>query len=207
MIIFSRPYLPAAMAAVNLNVFLILSVGLLCFGASSVSARLINITYLNNCQDLGDEKPTVYVTDVDYHISETDGLCDMVHTTLHITTLDPEPLELDMTLYKCEESNMKEPCVANPTVHGELLDCERLKNDDSGPWHMFTSVMDDEYKCGNKLGELKLEFARLKLEHLIKYLDVYDANFNTFRLKMYFKSTATNALRGCGEIDFTLLPM
>lgn len=72
------------MAAVNLNVFLILSVGLLCFGASSVSARLINITYLNNCQDLGDEKPTVYVTDVDYHISETDGLCDMVHTRLCI---------------------------------------------------------------------------------------------------------------------------
>lgn len=178
----------------------------LCLGAQSVSARLINITYLNNCQDMT-EQPVVYVKDIEYHISEADGTCDMVHTTLMITTRDPSPLMLTMTLYKCEDSNMATSCMGSPTEHEELLDCDRLKNDDSGPWHMFTNAMPEEYKCGNKEGELKLDFARLKLEHLIKYLDVYDKTYNTFRLKMNFISTGTNSLRGCGELDFALLPI
>lgn len=159
---------------------------------------------MGNCQDVSEE-PAVYFGDVTYHISEVDGLCDQAHIALIITTIDPAPLQMTMTLFKCEESNMAGPCLGNPTMHEELLDCERLKNDDSGPWHMFTSVMEDDYTCGLKNGEIQLEFARLKLEHLIKYLDVYDKTFNTFRLKMYFKSTSTDSLRGCGELDFSLV--
>lgn len=194
------------MVAASLKCLLALAC-VLCFGASTVSARRVNITFLDNCSDLGDEKPVVYLYNVKYHIDSEDGLCDIVHTHLNITTLDPDPLELEMTLYKCTESNMEEPCKNNPTVHEELLTCERLMNDDSGPWHMFTSVMEDDLKCGKKMGEFELSFARLRLEHLMKYLDVYDAEFNTFRLKMYFKSVKEQALRGCGELDFALLPL
>lgn len=177
----------------------------LCFGASSVSARRINITMLDNCRDLGDEKPQAYLTKVSYHIDPEDGLCDKVHCTLKIETLDSSDLELFIELFKCEGIGMDTPCNDAPTTHTELLTCERLMNDDSGPWHMFTSVMEDDTKCGKKTGEFELEFMRLRLEHLVKYLDVYDSTYNTFRLKMYFKSTGTNALRGCGELDFTLL--
>lgn len=180
---------------------------ILSFGSQSVSARLINITYMGNCQDMGGEVPTVFVTDVDYHISEVDGTCDKVHTTMKITTNDPSPLVLTLTLYKCEASKMNGPCLNNPSDHEEYLTCERLKNDDSGPWHMFTSAMPKGYECGDKEGEFKLEFARLRLEHLIKYLDVYDSNMNTFRLKMLVRNSGTNILRGCGELDFALLAM
>lgn len=186
------------------HLILLLSVGALCFGASTVSARNINITLLDNCRDLVDESPVVYITDVSYHIAEEDGLCDKVHTTIAVTTRDPSPLLLIMTLYKCEEVNMEGPCLSNPTIHEEILTCERLMSDYDGPWGMFTTVMEDEFKCGRRIGEMQLEFARLRVEHLLKYLDVYDATYNTFRLKMYFQSTSTEKVRGCGELDFTL---
>lgn len=166
-------------------------------------ARQVNITYLDNCPGAGaNGDATVYVTDVNYHFME-DGTCDIVHSMIHITTVDTEPIALEMTLYKCPGLNLNGPCLESPTVHEELLDCDRLMNDDSGPWHMLTSAMDDG-QCGDKTGSFPMNFARFKLEYLMKYLDVYDANFNTFRLKMNFKSTLTNTLRGCGELDFTL---
>lgn len=169
----------------------------------SATARRVNITYLDNCQDMGGEQPLAYLTHVDYHIDE-DQLCDMVHAGLKITTVDTEPLLLKMTLFKCEDAGMPNSCKENPMVHEEFLDCHRLLHDDSGPWHMFTSAM-DEGQCGDVIGEFPLSFARLRLEYLIKYLDVYDAAWNTFRLEMYFKSTKENAMRGCAELDFVLL--
>lgn len=192
--------------AVNLQLLVVVVIATLCFGASSVSARLVNISYLNNCQDLGDEKPVVYVTEVGYHIDDA-GYCDSVKMTLKITTLDPEPIEMIMTLFKCEGEDMGSLCRDNPTEHTEMLTCDRLLNDDSGPWHMFTSVMEADQVCGKQVGEFELQFARLRLEHLMKYLDVYDSTFKSFRLKMYFKSTMTNELRGCAELDFNLLPI
>lgn len=173
-----------------------------CFCGSPVSARRVNITYLGNCQDLDTSAATVFLRDVDYHLAD-DGTCDIVHGKLDVTTVDADPIELVMTLFKCPEANMATACSLNPTVHEELLNCDRLMNDDSGPWHMFTSAMDDG-QCGDKIGLFTLSFARLRLEHLMKYLDVYDADYNTFRLKMFFKSTMTNTVRGCGELDFTL---
>lgn len=175
---------------------------LVIIAVSSVAARQVNITYLDNCVGEDSHTATVFLRDVVYHILE-DGSCDIVHSRVDIQTVDADPYELVMTLYKCEQSNMKEPCLDNPTVHEEMLNCDRLMNDASGPWHMFTSAMEGG-QCGDVVGIFEMSFARLKLEHLIKYLDVYDANFNTFRLKMYFKSTLTQQLRGCGELDFTL---
>lgn len=186
-----------------MNSHLLLAVAALCLGASTVSARNINITMLANCRDMATD-PVAYFTAVDYHYSDEDGLCDQVHADVVITTRDPSPLNLYMTLFKCEEKGMTVPCEQNPTEHEELMTCERLMNDDSGPWHMFTSVMEDDFKCGRKMGTIKLEFARLRLEHLMKYLDVYDSKYNSFSLKMNFFSTSTNLVRGCGELDFTL---
>ena len=168
----------------------------------SAYGRLVNITTLDNCQDEPSNTATVFVRDVSYHVTE-DGTCDIVHCSIDVTTVDTEPLELEMTLFKCPERGMTGPCLANPTKHDELLDCDRLMNDDSGPWHMFTSAMEDG-QCGDKVGVFGMSFARFKLEYLMKYLDVYDASFNTFRLKMKFMSTQTKRMRGCGELDFTL---
>lgn len=183
---------------------LVLLVIVLC--GSKVSGRQVNITYLGNCQDIDVKgEATVFLRNVDYHITD-DGTCDIVHGQLDITTVDAEPVELVMSLFKCQEKNMATPCTLNPTVHEELLNCDRLMNDDSGPWHMFTSAMDDG-QCGDKIGLFVLSFARLRLEHLMKYLDVYDADYNTFRLKMLFTSTLTNTVRGCGELDFSLLAL
>lgn len=172
------------------------------FFFSPTSARRVNITYLDNCKDEDSKKAAVFVRDIDYHVLE-DGSCDIVHCKVEITTLDPEPLNLLMTLFKCSQTDMGAPCQANPTNHEEMLNCDRLMNDDSGPWHMFTSAMEGG-QCGDKIGVFGMSFARLRLEHLMKYLDVYDANYNTFRLKMNFMSTMTNQVRGCGELDFTL---
>lgn len=173
-----------------------------CFQSSLVSARQINITYLENCKDVDSHTATAYLREVDYHITE-DGTCDIVHCKVEFTTLDTEPYALVMSLFKCPEAFMKTSCLDNPTIHEELLDCERLMNDDSGPWHMFSSALDGG-QCGDQIGMFEMNFARLRLEHLIKYLDVYDANFNTFRLKMNFKSTLTGQVRGCADLDFTL---
>lgn len=186
------------------NLGLVLAV-FACCALTTVSARRVNITFLDNCQDHMDKNPTAFVQDVSYHFEE-DGTCDQVHTDLHVITVDEEPLELILTLYKCEQLGMGTACVDNPVVHEELLDCHRLLHDDSGPWHMFTSSM-KEGQCGDKIGVFQLSFARLRLEYLMKYLDVYDSNFHTFRLQMYFKSTLTKSLRGCGELDFELLPV
>lgn len=178
---------------------------ILVFQCSSIDARRINITNLDNCRHLVDERAVVYATKVDYHVSEEDGLCDQVHMRLKIETVDPADLHLMMTLYKCEEATPAEFCSSNPTFHEEYLDCTRLIEDDTGPWHMFTSAMDPDYTCGKKSGEIEMTFMRFKLEHLMKYLDIYDSSYSHFRLKMYFKSTGTNALRACGDLDFSLL--
>lgn len=182
---------------------LLILAALICCSIGGATARRVNITYLDNCQDMGNEEPLVYLTHVDYHIDE-EQMCDMVHAGLKVTTIDTEPTLLTMTLFKCEEAKMTTSCKENPVVHEELLDCYRLLHDDSGPWHMFTSAM-DEGQCGDQIGVFPLSFARLRLEHLMKYLDVYDATWNTFRLEMYFKSTKENAMRGCGELDFVLM--
>lgn len=116
---------------------------------SHTSARLINITYLDNCHDDHSPGSTVFVRNVDYHYGD-DGMCDMVHADLDVQTVDMEPLELVMTLYKCTEIEKIDSCFENPTYHDELLDCERLTNDSSGPWHMITAAMDDG-KCGEKV--------------------------------------------------------
>lgn len=193
------------MSAQFLKFALVLTI-LACFGSTSVFARTVNITFLDNCSDLDNEKPTAYLDKVDYHYADGDGTCDQVHGDLHVITVDEEPLELFMTLFKCDDPNMGSNCRDNPDNHEELLDCHRLMNDDSGPWHMFTSAM-EEGQCGDKVGVFTLTFARLRLEHLIKYLDVYDKSFHSFRLRMYFKSTMTKSLRGCAELDFQLLSM
>lgn len=174
---------------------------IICALLNSASARQVNITYLNNCKDQDSHTATAYLRDVDYHITD-DGTCDIVHSKVEITTVDTEPYMLVMTLYKCP-GYLTTPCLDSPTTHEELLDCDRLMNDDSGPWHMFTSAMEGG-QCGDAVGMFGMSFARLKLEHLIKYLDVYDANYNSFRLKMNFKSTSTGQVRGCGDLDFTL---
>lgn len=190
----------ALLVKVLISVFTVAAV------TSSVAARRVNITVLDNCKDLDPhEKPSAYLTAVDYHIDEG-GYCDIVHGNVAITTVDPEPLLLNMTLFKCEELGMKEPCLGSPTYHIESLDCERIMNDTSGPWHMFSSGMDSG-QCGDLIGHFPLSFARLRLEYLMKYLDVYDALWNTFRLKMYFESTRDNVVRGCLELDFELLPL
>lgn len=189
-----------ALAKIVISVFAVAAV------ASSVAARRVNITLLDNCQDLDPhEKPTAYLTTIDYHIDEG-GYCDIVHGNVAVTSVDTDPLELNMTLYKCEEPGMKTPCMESPTYHIESLDCERLMNDTSGPWHMFTSGM-DEGQCGDLIGNFPLSFARLRLEYLMKYLDVYDASWNTFRLKMYFESTRDKIIRGCIELDFELMAL
>lgn len=173
--------------------------------ASCVSARRINITMLDNCRDMT-ELPAAYLQNVSYHYDPEDGLCDQVHGDIVITTLDMDNFELIMTLYKCEEKNLDTLCTSNSVTHIEVLDCHRLMNDDSGPWHMFTQAMEGG-QCGEEIGVFGMTFARLRVEHLMKYLDIYDATYNSFRLVMNFMSTSNLKTRGCGELDFTLLEM
>lgn len=180
------------------------TVCVLVFGqlATPVAARHVNISLLANCDDTIDHAP-VYLTKVWYEMGP-ENLCDTIHATFHVATIDLAPNELSMVLYKCPGGHIEDPCFDNPTEHVEHLDCDRFVNDDTGPWHMFSSSMSGSH-CGDEMGDFELNTSRLRIEYLIKYLDIHDDDYHRFRLRMYFRSTGTDEARGCAHVDFYLV--
>lgn len=169
---------------------------------ATVAARVINITHLFNCEDTAFDAP-VHLTEITYEL-DADKLCDTVHGKFDVKSVDTMPKELLMVLYMCEGGSIEEPCLQNPTEHSETIDCERFVTDDSGPWHMFAVGMKGT-KCAEEVGSFELFYSRLKLDHLIKYLDIHDDQYTRFRLRMYFGSQQTGMARGCANVDFNLV--
>ena len=166
----------------------------------SSDARNLNITNLENCQDL--PQAVVHLTTIDYHM--VNGLCNTVHGEMTVTAADYKPRNLTMTLFKCANTDETEPCLENPMVHEEHLGCERLIGDDSGPWAMFSDAV-ARSNCGKNEGVYSVDYSTLKLEHLINYLNIHDEDYSRFRLRMHFLSMQTNSLRACLDLDFKLL--
>lgn len=173
-----------------------------CLSSGAVEARQVNLTNMNNCREYGISSP-VHLTSLRYDVNPETGLCDMIHGEFTVMTVDTAPTHLIMTLFKCP-ADSEGSCESNPTTHEEHIDCERFVSDDSGPWHMFSSSMSGS-KCGEETGQFSLDYSRLKVEHLINYLDIHDDQFSKFQLKMNFLSTATGTPRGCAEIEFNLV--
>lgn len=174
---------------------------IVCLNLPGATARHINITFFDNCPDTN---APVSVRDIKYHFSDEDGLCDRVHATVDIATIDTEPYLLNMTLYRCADVNLVEPCLSDPMSFTELLDCDRLWNDENGPWSMIAYSMDGGV-CGDATGVFSMTFARLKVEHLMAYLDIHDDTYNFFKMKLDFQSTLTSETRACSEWDFALI--
>lgn len=169
---------------------------------AGTEARQVNLTRLDNCEEYGQTAP-VHLTSVRYDINPDTGVCDVIHGEFSVKTIDTAPKVLFMTLFKCAPDSTGK-CLANPTTHEEAMDCKRFVEDDAGPWHMFSSSMSGS-KCGEEMGEFTLDYSRLKVEHLINYLDIQDDQYSRFMLKMNFMSTTTQESRGCGEVEFNLV--
>lgn len=108
-----------------------------------------------------------------------------------------------MKVFKCPADSVG-PCTSNPIVHQELVDCKRFIEDDSGPWHMFSSSMSGS-KCGEAMGEFTFDFSSLKMEYLVKYLDLDDRSYSRFHIQMDVIDAITNELWSCGDMHFDLV--
>lgn len=171
--------------------------------ASVRASRLLNITHLENCQEFENDAVVVLQT-INYHVDPETGLIDTVHGDFRVKAGDRKRRVITITLFKCADTASDEKCMSNPTDHVEVLGCDRLQNDDSGPWAMFGKAIAGA-NCGTQPGVFSLEYSSLKLKNLIKYLDIHDEDFGRFRLRMYFHSTQTQSIRACLDLDFKLV--
>lgn len=176
----------------------------LCFCCTATEARRVNLTLLDNCEEVGRTAP-VDLTSVRYEINPESGLCDVMHGEFTVQTVDTGSNDLEMTLFRCP-ADAPMPCTMNPVVHKEYLNCKRFVEDSSGPWHMFSESMSGS-KCGEEAGQFTLDYSSLKIEHLINYLDITDDQFSKFQLKMNFVSETTGQPRGCGTVHFDLVQL
>ena len=78
-----------------------------------------------------------------------DGICDTIHGTYIVRTIDTLPKEILLTIYQCPNDSTG-TCNDNPQEYHEKLHCERFHGDDSGPWYMISSAMRGS-KCGEEL--------------------------------------------------------
>lgn len=164
---------------------------------------VLTITNLENCQEYGDAA-AVTMTTVEYHKDPVTGTSPTVHGTFLVKSGDFKPRILTITLYKCKDPASNEPCQENPVVYEETLDCDRLIGDDSGPWAMFSRAI-ARSNCGQSTGEFSMDYSTMKLQHLMKYLDIHDNEWGRYRLRIYFHSTQTNSIRACFDLDFKLV--
>lgn len=167
-----------------------------------IDCRQLNITNLENCQEL-DQEAVVRLKTISYHVVPETGVCDTVHGELEVKSADYKPRLLTITLYKCSDPQSSEVCLENAAFHEETLGCDRLIGDDSGPWAMFSDSI-IRSNCGKSTGVFSVDYSTLKLHNLIYYLDTGHAEFSRFRLRMHFWSTQTNSLRACVDLDFKL---
>lgn len=165
--------------------------------------RVLNLTNLENCKEFGDE-PTVLLKGVTYHVIPETGISDTVHGEFIVKSGEHFERKLTLTLFKCSANpQATEHCQENPTYHEEILSCDRLIGDSSGPWAMFSEAIAGA-NCGKDEGVFSMDYSTLKLDNIIKYLDIYDSEFGRFRMRMHFWSVRGNSLRACTDLDFTL---
>lgn len=174
----------------------------LCISSAATAERLVNLTHLDNCEEHGQTK-TAHLTSVSYEINSNTGMCNTIHGKFRVKNIDTNPRILIIKFFKCPADNMG-PCNSNPIVHEESMDCKRFVEDDSGPWHMFSSSMSGS-KCGEAAGDFTLDYSSLKLEHLVKYLDLNDRTYSRFRLVMDYIDAKTRETWGCSDIHFDLV--
>lgn len=164
--------------------------------------HLINLTRMANCDELT-EKPIAYVIEARPEMDPVTNLIKAYHAKFNWTKVDTGPRIVTMIIFKCPKGSMGS-CISNPTVHQETLSCKRFMEDDSGPWHMYSSSMSGS-KCGDEVGTFSFDFTSLKIDHLIQYLDVNDEQFRRFRINIIFESVETLATIACGHLEFELL--
>lgn len=180
---------------------LVLIIGLVLCGTCAESLHLVNLTGLSNCADEG-LNPVAFLTEVRQEINPDNGICDAIHGKYNFTKVVPGTRVMQITVYKCP-MEPKGPCTENPTFHEELLDCNRLLEDDSGPWHMYTSAMSGS-KCGEEIGEFTLDYSSLRIDHLVKYLDIDDDVYRRFSMRTH-TFLETKEVVACVDMDFDLL--
>lgn len=190
------------MSSPNKSFFPLIVAVVLGLSSAVESLHLVNLTSLTACDDPGMD-PAGYITESRPEINPDNGLIVAFHAKFNFTRVLSGPRTLRMTFFKCAKDTMG-PCNENPTVHEEVLDCLRFTEDASGPWHMFSTAMSGS-KCGDVVGQFTLDFSALKIDHLVKYLDVDDEQFRRFRLKTHFIDIDSGDDVGCNDIQFDLL--
>lgn len=166
--------------------------------------HITNLTALANCEDES-LNPLAYFIEVRPEIDPDTGICIAMHAVYNWTKLATGPRLLQIDLYKCRKDlESQGPCLDNPTHYEELLDCKRLVEDSSGPWHMYTSSMEGS-KCGEEIGVFKMDYSILKIDHLVNYLDIDDDQYRRFRIRTHFVDLDSRDVVACVYFDFDLL--
>lgn len=180
-----------------------LLVGLvLCCTTAIESVHLVNLTSLTTCDDYGMD-PKAFITEVRHELAPDSGLCIALHATYNWTKVTTGAWLVKMLVFKCPVDTTGR-CSDNSDAFEEILDCQRFKEDSSGPWHMYSSSMSGS-KCGESIGIFTMDFSSLKIEHLVNYLDIDDEQFRRFRIKAHFIHMESNDTIGCNNIEFDLL--
>lgn len=165
------------------------------------AARHVNITHFDNCEEFGKTVP-MYFTDVSHWVDNATGVFNTVHGNLNVTIPSMAGIYA-MTISKCGQ-NTTGACTSNSVVVEEPIDCERFRHDDSGPWHMFSSSNANS-TCFEKAGIYSIDYTSLKLEHLVRYLDIHDDEFPRFRIRIHFITPKTRQTLACFNMDFYIL--
>lgn len=165
--------------------------------------RVLGITNVENCREFESEA-VVQLQKVTYHVDPETGVSDTVHGEFNVRAGDTQPRILTMTLFKCADPTSTEVCLSNPTVREEVLGCDRLIGDETGPWAMFSQAIAGS-NCGKEVGVFSMDYSTLRLNNIINYLDIHDTDFGRYRMRMYFHSTQTDSIRACVDLDFRLV--
>lgn len=174
----------------------------LCLSCVSTEARTVNLTHLDNCLQHGQSR-NAHLISVSYELDADTGICNTIHAKFNVTEIDTNPRIWKMTIFKCP-ADTTGFCNSNPTTHEELVDCKRFIEDDSGPWHMFSSSMSGS-KCGEAIGTFSLDYSSLKLDHLVKYLDLDNRDYSRFRIEMDVLDAYSRETWTCGDMHFDLV--